>query len=165
MPSGNKPLPEPMLTQFSDNILTCLLSNENHCIFTQFSLKFVPNDPIDNKSVLVHVMAWHRIGSKPVSPEPMMSQFTDTFTSMCDLGTLRPRQNGRHFADDTFKHILLNENVRISIEISLKFVPKGPINNIPALVQITAWRRPGDKPLSEPMVVRLLTHICFTQPQ
>ena len=28
-----------------------------------------------------------------------------------------------------------------------------------------AWRRPGDKPLSEPMVVRLLTHICVTRPQ
>ena len=40
----------------------------------------------------------------------------------------------------------------ISIEISLKFVPKGPINNIPALVQIMAWRRSGDKPLSEPMM-------------
>ena len=67
--------------------------------------------------------------------------------------------NGRHFADDTFKRIFLNENVRISIKISLKFVPKGPINNIPALVQIMAWRRPGDKPLSEPMVVSLPTHI------
>ena len=47
----------------------------------------------------------------------------------------------------------------------LKFVPKGPINNIPALVQIMAWRRPGDKPLSEPMMVRLPTHICVTRPQ
>ena len=69
--------------------------------------------------------------------------------------TLRPRQNGRHFADDIFKCIFLNENVSISIKISLMFVPKGPINNIPALVQIMAWRRPGDKPLSEPMMVNL----------
>ena len=52
-----------------------------------------------------------------------------------------------------------------SILISLKFVPKGPINNIPALVQIMAWRLPGDKPLVEPMVVRLPTHICITRPQ
>ena len=75
-------------------------------------------------------------------------------SAACQLhvNTLRPRQNGRHFADDTFKHIFLNENVRISIKISLKFVPKGPINNIPALVQIMAWRRSGDKPLSEPMM-------------
>ena len=45
------------------------------------------------------------------------------------------------------------------------FFPKGPINNIPALVQIMAWRRPGDKPLSEPMLVRLSTNICVSQPQ
>ena len=81
------------------------------------------------------------------------------------LNTLRPRQNGRRFADDTFKRIFLNENVRISIKISLKFVPKGPIDNIPALVQIMAWHRSGDKPLSEPMMVSLLTHICVTRPQ
>ena len=81
------------------------------------------------------------------------------------INPLRPRENGRHFADDTFKCIFLNEDVRISIKISLKFVPKGPINNIPALVQIMAWCGPGDKPLSEPMVVRLPTHICVTRPQ
>ena len=81
------------------------------------------------------------------------------------LITLRSRQNGRHFADDILKCIFLNENVSIPITISLKIVPKGPINNIPALVQIMAWRRPGGKPLSEPMMVSLLTHICVTQPQ
>ena len=57
------------------------------------------------------------------------------------------------FPDDIFKCIFLNENVWISLQISLKFVPKVQINNIPALVQIMAWRRPGDKPLSEAMVV------------
>ena len=81
------------------------------------------------------------------------------------FNTLRPRQNGRHFADDTFNRIFVNENIRIWIEFSLKFVPKGPINNIPALVQIMAWRRPGDKPLSGPMLVNSLTHICVTRPQ
>ena len=74
------------------------------------------------------------------------------------LNTLRPRQNGRHFADDIFKCIFLNENISVSIKILLKFVPKGPINNISPLVQIMAWRRTGDKPLSEPVMVRLLTH-------
>ena len=69
------------------------------------------------------------------------------------LNTLRQRQNGRHFADDIFKCIFLN------------FVPRGPINNIPSLVQIMAWRRPGDKPLSEPMMVCLLTHLCVTRLQ
>ena len=81
------------------------------------------------------------------------------------INTLRPRQNGRHFADDNFKYIFLNENVSISTNISLKFVPKGPINNIPALVQIIAWRRPGNKPLPEPMMVHIPMHICITRPQ
>ena len=81
------------------------------------------------------------------------------------FNTLRPRRIKQHFADDIFKRIFFNENVWISIKISLTFVPKGPINNIPALVQIMAWRRPGDKPLSEPMMVSLTTHICITRPQ
>ena len=57
------------------------------------------------------------------------------------LNTLRPRKNGCHFPDEIFKCSFLNENVWISIKISLKFVPKVPIDNIPALVQIMAWRR------------------------
>ena len=76
------------------------------------------------------------------------------------IDTLRLRQNGRRFPDDIFKCIFLNENVWITIRISLKFVSRGPSNNIPALVQIVAWHRSGDKPLSEPMMVILLTHIC-----
>ena len=83
----------------------------------------------------------------------------------CLINTLRLRQNGCHFPDDIFKCIFLNENTSISINISLKFVPEDRINNIPALVQIMAWRRLGDKPLSEPMMVSLLMHICITRPQ
>ena len=80
---------------------------------------------------------------------------TQIWSKFAPLGfnTLRPRQNGRQFPDDICKRIFLNQNVRILINISLEFVPKGPINNIPALVQIMAWRRPGDKPLSETMLV------------
>ena len=65
-----------------------------------------------------------------------------------------PGQNGCHFPEDIFKCIFMNEKFCIVIQISLKFVPKGPINNIPALVQKMAWRGSCDKPLSEPM----LTH-------
>ena len=67
------------------------------------------------------------------------------------LNTLRQIQNGCHFPD-IIKCIFLNENVWISIKIPLKFVPKGLINNIPALVQIMAWHRPGTKPLSESII-------------
>ena len=54
-------------------------------------------------------------------------------------------------ADDNFKCIFLNENDGILIRISLKFVPRSPIDNKPALVRVMAWRRTGDKPLPEPM--------------
>ena len=64
------------------------------------------------------------------------------------------KENGRHFPDNIFKCIFINENICISIKISMKIVPNGPINNIPALVQIMAWRRPGDKPLSESMMAQ-----------
>ena len=66
-----------------------------------------------------------------------------------------------HFPDNIFKYIFLNENVSISVKILWKFVPRGLINNIPALVQIMAWRQSGDKPSSEPMMVSLLTHVSF----
>ena len=78
---------------------------------------------------------------------------------------MRPRHNGRHFTYNIFKCIFLNENVWISIKISLKVVPKGLINNIPSLVQIMACWLNGDKPLSELMMVSLLMHICVTRPQ
>ena len=53
----------------------------------------------------------------------------------------------------------------MNYEILLKFVPKGPVSDISALVLILAWRRPRHKPLSEQMLVSLLTHICVTRPQ
>ena len=89
----------------------------------------------------------------------------DDWAKLYRFDTLKSRQNGRHFADDIFKRIFLNETLTIAIKISLNFVPKGPIYNIPALVQIMAWRLWGDKPLSEPMMVSLLMHICVTRPQ
>ena len=50
------------------------------------------------------------------------------------INTFRPRQNGRDFPDDIFKRIFLNENVWISLKISLNFVPRFRINKIPGLV-------------------------------
>ena len=84
------------------------------------------------------------------------------------VNTLRLTQNGWYFADDIVKRIFFNENIWIWIQVSLKFVPMSPINNIPALDlsldQIMAWHHLGDKPLSEPMLVRLPAHMCITRP-
>ena len=57
------------------------------------------------------------------------------------INILRLRQNGRHFSDDILKWIFVNENAWISIKISLEFVSRGPINNIPSLVHIMSWRQ------------------------
>ena len=120
----------------------------------------------------VQVMEWHWIGDEPfleTNADPdlwcyIMSPGPNQLTHK-GFNTLRLRQNGCHLPDGIFKYIFLNENVWLLIKVSLKFVPKGPISNNTALVQIMAWRRPGDKSLSEPMVVTILTHICVTRPQ
>ena len=59
-------------------------------------------------------------------------------------------------ADNISECIFFNENDRISIWISLKFVPQGPIDNKPALVHVMGWLQPGNNPLSE------LVMLCFT---
>ena len=79
------------------------------------------------------------------------------------VNSFLPRQNGRPFADDILTWIFLNEKFRILIQISLKFVPKDPIGNKSAMVQVMAWRRTGDKSLHESMLSHSLTHICGTR--
>ena len=82
-----------------------------------------------------------------------------------DINILRPGQNCRHYADVIFKWLFLNENVWMLLKISLKFVPKFRISNTLKLVQIMAWPRPGNTPLSGLMRASFLTHMCVTQPQ
>ena len=79
------------------------------------------------------------------------------------MNTLRSRQDGRHFPDNIIKAIFLKENVWISNTIWLKFVPKGTIDKNTALVQIMAWYRIVDKPLSESMMAYV--HMCIARPQ
>ena len=123
-----------------------ILQKENHLISALLAL------------CVGNPLVWHRdTGFDPMPPH-LLPHIRHQGAISVLLNTLRPRQNGRDFTDDSFKCIFLNENVRILIKISLKFVPKGPIDNIPALVHIMAWRRPGDKPLSESMMVRSPTH-------
>ena len=127
VPSGNKPLPEPMLTQIS--VVTWLI----------YELK------------LGH--AWVITSHSFMRCDYLSMPWTKTVDKLMSVNTLRPRQHGRHFADNISKSIFLNENVRILNEISPKFVPKGLISNIPTLDQIMAWCRLGDnKPLSEPVM-------------
>ena len=111
---------------------------------------------------LPNALSWLRHGFISMKKHKLALWF---YICVIFFDKLRPRPNGRYFPEYIVKSIFLNDNVYIFIKISLKFVLKGPFNNIPALVQIMAWRRPGDRAQSEPMMDRLQTPICVTQPQ
>ena len=111
-------------------------------------MKFVPKGPINNIPALVQIMAWSRPGDKPLT-EPMMVILT---THICVtrpqwVNTSRSIHNGRNLADNIFQIISLYRSCRISTQISLKYVPKGLINNKAELAQIMAWCWTSDKPL------------------
>ena len=96
------------------------------------------------------------------SPRPVFHSPGQIFTrnggwasaSFLACNSSPPGQNGRHFTDDIFRCIFMNENVCILIIISLEFVPKGLIDNLSALVQVMAWRLTCDKPLPEQMIIQ-----------
>ena len=74
--------------------------------------------------------------------------------SICPLTHLPLDEMAAIVADDLFKCIFFNENDRIPIQMSLKFVPRSPIDNNPASVQAVAWRRTSEKPLPGPMLAQ-----------
>ena len=156
---------EAMVREFTHRILNRLV----HILQAIFQMHFQDIDVsvlirVSLNIVLYDVYKWFVL--KLSNHQWMSHSLTYTCGSKptC-VNSLRPRPNIRHFADDIFKCIFENEIEGISPRISLKFVPKVRINNIPALVHIMAWRRSGDEPLSEPVMVSLLTHICVTRPQ
>ena len=133
-------------------------------------------DLMDDMSTLVWVMAWCRQAAShylskcwPTSLLPYgvtRPQWVKivyrmgyvTWWSLVDLLSRYPLitvdKMATILADDNFKCIFLNENDRIPIWISMKFVPRSPIDNKTALVQVMACRRTGDKPLPELMLAQ-----------
>ena len=135
-------------------IFKLTLVNGGWGISCEIALKWMPLDLIDDKSTLVQVMAWCRQATSHYLSQCWPRSMSPNGISRPQwVNILRPTRNDCNFANDLFKYIFLNENVWISINISLKFLSKGPIDNIPALVQIMAWCWPGDKPLSKPKMV------------
>ena len=95
-----------------------------------------------------------------------LMQFSlNSLVSALEVSTHWGRDKMDAIKQTTFSNAFSWMNIWTSVKISLKFAPKGPINNVPGLAEIMAWRRPGDKPLSEPMVASLLTHIWVSRPQ
>ena len=81
------------------------------------------------------------------------------------VNTARPRRNRRLFPDDILIAFSWTKMFKLRLIFYWSLFPEGPINEFTALVQIMVCRRPGEKPLSEPWMVSLLTHICVAQPQ
>ena len=138
---------------FADDIFKYIFMNENVCI--TISLKFVPKRPINNIPELFQIMAWRRIGDKPLS-ETMLTQFTDAYMrhhpGALSLTHL-PRDKMAVISQTTFSNTFSWMKMYV-LQFLWSFVPKRPINNIPELFQIMAWRRIGDKPLYEPMLTQ-----------
>ena len=63
---------------FSDDIFRIFVLYENCCVLIPHSLKFVPNDPINNNPALQQIKVWRRTIDKSVS-KPMMAYFTDAY--------------------------------------------------------------------------------------
>ena len=103
----------------------------------------------------MYLIPWRVQASGSLSDANIHDNIITEHVSNFDVGSrvnsFPPGQEGGRFADNIFRGILVNEKSFILIKISLKCVPYGPIDNNPALVLIMAWRRIGDKLLSEPM--------------
>ena len=132
--------------------------------------------------LIIHFLVWncfhfiHKTGSEYLKytlskyPEihflhlPVHTQ-PNNYSKQRPLNTLRPRQMAAIFQTTFWNGFSWMKMFEYRLKFHWSFFPGGPINNIPTLVQVMAWRRPGDKPLSEPMMVRLPTHICVTRTQ
>ena len=166
--------------ELEDHLLVCQMDFLCHFEGGEFGWKEAASSVTMRTAYITQITrfmgpTWDPPGSCRPQVGPMLAHrpcYHGTFSLLLALSEGKPPVNdhaythwGGHFPDDIFKCIFSNEKVWISINVSLTFVPNGPINNIPALVQIVAWRRSGDKPLFPPMMASLLKHICVPWPQ
>ena len=146
---GAKRLSEPMQTDILSIRSQGTYFNEMFCEIQKFAFKSLEN-ALEN-------VVWEMAAtlSRPQCAKRDLSKarfcFHWYFVLMVGyINSSSPEQNGRHFGRQHFQLHFLNENDIILIQIWLKYVPRSPIDNNPALVQVMAWRRTGDKPLPEP---------------
>ena len=148
-----------------------------HCISNEWPLgdKAI-HMAVEEVDVLYSCMFWSAAPIYTFERQPSIVLDVPTYI-FCHLLALHPqpyvltvtlthwvRKKWPPFSRRHLKCIFLNENVWVSIKILLKVAPTGPFIHIPALVQILAWRRPGDKALTDPMLVCALTYVFLQIP-
>ena len=150
MSSGNRPLPKlpgPMLTQFYVAIWCHWAANSWWTMQERFAS--LASKPVAHltENIYREKFSWTKTFITVTALQP--SQYVN-MTLKHHLDS-RPNQSGQPFADDI---LCTNCDYKGLIPVT-----------VPALVQIMAWRRSCDKPLSEPMMYSLLTYICITRSQ
>ena len=123
----------------SDGNLTCVLF-----AITAENISSGLNVEYEIVQKVLHKNPWQNVHCTPYSWLNRVYVFTLTHLPLDKMAAIS--------ANDIFKCIFLNEKDKIPITISLNLIPRGPIDNTQALVQVKAWRRTGDKPLPEPMM-------------
>ena len=122
----------------------------------------------------MHLQQYNLVARNWITPKWILNQMTAMNKKIISIGhrqwlvfhyslqinSFPPWQNDCHFVDDIIECIFTNEKFRILIQISLKFVPKGPINRKSALVQVMAWQWAGDKPLHDQCWPSSPMHVC-----
>ena len=143
---------------------TFLTDREGKSLYHGFAFRFVLEN-LGQRNLIANWQKCHILYSQyPWSPQVDMTVLQTIYCNNYSL-THWSRDKLPLFHSRHFEIFFFNENVWNDDSNSLNFVAKVPINNIPALMQVMAWRRPGDKPISEPTMVRIMTYICVTRPQ
>ena len=154
-------------TAFDLNALTQGIIRDINCkIHSEIKgITFIRDQPVKSiKSGAHYVFVFIILAPKIVQSSVVIKRTNSSYLE----------QNGRHFAADIFIRIFLNETFCISIQISMEFVPKGPLDNKCARFQVMAWLRTGGKPLPDPMLTHfthcegemrdILYHLCAVYP-
>ena len=67
----------------ADDIFKYFFVNENFRILNKISLKYVPWGLINNAAALLKIMAWGRIGDKPLSEVMLVLFYWRIYASLC----------------------------------------------------------------------------------
>ena len=136
---GNSLTPVQNGSHFTDDTFSCIFVNEKSYIFIKISLKIVPKGQIDNNPALVHIMAWRRIGDKPLS-ESMLTRFTDAYRGRW-VNSLAPGRFKCNFKEQFFKLNLVIHSCDINWRIALRWLQLDPTDDKSTSVQVMAWCR------------------------